>query len=74
MNIFLIYFSQNFIEIYTKTHQIATFKNNLTGERTSESPSKRVAPLNLKKVGPPLANPAYAQEQWTHLISYTVLD
>ena len=43
MNIFTIIFLQNFSKIFSKTHQIAPFLKNFSGEHAPEPPSKRVA-------------------------------
>ena len=77
MNIFGKFLSQNFIKIYSKTHQIAPFKKNSRGTCPPNPPNKRVALLwvacpsrhatrpaqTQKKMGPPLPHPVYAHEK-----------
>ena len=43
MNIFTIFFLQNFNKIFSKTHQIAQFFKIFSGEHAPEPPSKRLA-------------------------------
>ena len=43
MNIFTVIFFLNFSKIFSKTHQIAPFLKNFSGEHAPEPPSKRVA-------------------------------
>ena len=67
-DIFRLFESKKFMKICAKTHQIAPFKNNFSGNYAPEPPSKRMAtprvesPPPKKNNWPPLANPAYAHE------------
>ena len=59
MNIFTIFLLQNFSKIFSKTHQIAQFLKNFSGEHAYEPPSKRVrfAPCKYLHFSKNILNP-----------------
>ena len=62
MDIFLLYLNQNFIKIYSKTHQIGPYKNISRRSMPPDLPNKCVVPLcvtqlaqtQIKSCPPPL--------------------